>query len=214
MIKISVLTPSIRPEGLKIVQECLARQTFKEFEWLTEIGIPGNGHSLNADYNRMLRRAKGELMVSYQDFLKIPDDGLERFWKAYQENPRTFYTAPMGKVDSYDQELARWDWRNYNVFKMKSSNWEIDWGSAPISALKEIGGFDEELDKYWSCDNVNVAFRAELAGYTFDNLIDNKAIALDHDKTQEHPFRKNFKPEFNDMRMKLFAEGLKIDYLS
>ena len=33
-MKISVITPSIRPEGLKILQECLAQQTFKDFEWL------------------------------------------------------------------------------------------------------------------------------------------------------------------------------------
>src|ERR1035437_8527622 len=84
-MKISVITPSIRCEGLKIVQQSLEKQTFQDFEWLTEIGIPGRGHDLNAAYNRMLRRAKGELIVSLQDFIKAPPQYLQKFWDAYQK---------------------------------------------------------------------------------------------------------------------------------
>ena len=47
------------------------------------------------------------------------------------------------------------------------------------------------------------------------NVFDNPAIAYDHDAFSEHPFRKDFNPQFNDYRMRLVEMGeLKIDYLS
>ncbi len=216
-VLITVATPSIRPEGLKVVQESLERQTFKDFEWCVELGIPGKGHDLNAAYNRILRRAKGELFVSLQDWTKILDDGLERFWKAYQENPRTFFTAPHGKT--LDWKTQEWDWRagtnkEGDIQPCNWNCWEIDWGCAPLSALKEIGGFDEALDQYWSCDNVSVGKRAQLAGYHFANLHTNPAVGLNHNKITSHPFAHRFNPEFNNERMKQIEMGeLKIDYV-
>ncbi len=220
-IKISVLTPSIRPEGLKVVQESLAKQSFKDFEWLVEVGVPGQGHDLNAAYNRMLKRAKGELIVSVQDYINMPADYLQKFWDAYQKHPKTFFTAPVGKVDNLDfKGSIKWDWRSrtegnvpMDIVDSRWDCWEIDSGCAPLSALKEIGGFDEELDLHWSCDNVNVGCRADLAGYTFKNLVHNPVIAYDHDAHIPHPFRANFKPIFNNMRMDEFRQGLKINYL-
>lgn len=212
-MKISVLTPTIRPEGLEITQACLGQQTFDDFEWLVEIGIPPK-HDLNAAYNRMLKRAQGELIVSLQDYIKVTPDYLEKFWRAHEENPRTFFTAPVGKVDNLEfKPPARWDWRAYQDAKPDWRCWEIDSGCAPKSALFEIGGFDEELDKHWSCDNVNVACRADIAGYEFANLFDNPGIAYDHDAFIEHPFRKRYNQSFNTKRMAMFRGGMKIDYL-
>ncbi len=34
MPMISVLTPSLRPEGLLMVQDCLEKQSYQDFEWL------------------------------------------------------------------------------------------------------------------------------------------------------------------------------------
>lgn len=201
------------------MQECLAKQTFKDFEWLVEVGVPETGHDLNAAFNRMLKRAKGELVVFYEDYTKILDDGLERFWKAHQEHPKTFFTAPLGKVRQWGDKPT-WDWRSYkqdnsqtDYTDCKWNTCEMDWGAAPLSALKEIGGFDEELDKHWSCDNVNVGCRADLAGYKFKCVFTNPAIALDHDAFIKHPFRANFKPTFNNQRMEEFRRGKKINYL-
>lgn len=207
-MKISVLTPSIRPEGLKITQEGLARQSFKDFEWLQEVSIPGNGHDLNAAYNRMLRRARGELIVSLQDFIKIPEDYLQKFWDCYQEHPRAFITAPVGKVDNLDYTPpAKWDWRAYaDVTRPKWDCWEIDSGAAPLEALKAIGGFDEVLDQWWSFDNVSVGKRAELAGYEFFNLFNNPSIAYDHDVFIKHPFRGNERPLKVKLRMEQYEE--------
>lgn len=214
MISISVCTPSIRPEGLAIVQKSLASQTFKDFEWLVELGVPGQGHDLNAAYNRMLRRAKGELIVSLQDFIKAPPEYLQKFWDAYKADPKKFYTAPVGKVDTLDYTgPIKWDWRAYADAVPTWRHWEIDSGCAPLAALKEIGGFDEELDKAWSCDNVNTGFRADLAGYTFGNVFNNSVIVYDHDAHISHPFRERFDPALNSERMEQFKLGLKIHYV-
>lgn len=162
----------------------------------------------------MLRRAKGELIVSYQDFIKIKDDGLERFWKAYQENKDTFFTAPVGKTNKTDfTGNPKWDWRKHPESRMDWTMWEIDWGCAPLSALKQIGGFDEELDKFWSFDNVNVGCRADLAGFKFGCIKDNEAVAYDHDAFIQHPFRAKYNPSFHNERLELFRHGYKLSYI-
>lgn len=212
-MKISVITPSIRPEGLKPNQEALASQGFDDFEWLVEMGIPNRGHDLNAAFNRMLKRAKGELIVFMEDWTKCTTDGLQRFWDAYQSEPEIFWTAPLGKT--LDWKQITWDGRAYaDASDIPHQNWEIDWGAAPKDALFKTGGFDEELDQYWSCDNLSVAFRAKLLGYKFKNLFNNPAVAFDHDANTPHPFRSKFNPEFNTNRMREVEMGnLTIDYL-
>ena len=68
--KISVITPTIRPAGLAILRKCLLEQTFTSFEWLVDINYTGK-HDLNASYNRLIKRAKGELIVSLQDYIYL-----------------------------------------------------------------------------------------------------------------------------------------------
>lgn len=214
-MKISVVTPSIRPLGLDIVRTGLLKQTFKDFEWLVEIGL--DKHDLNAAYNRALKRAKGELVVSLQDYILIQPNYLQKWWDAYQENPDTFMTAPVGKVDNLNYSLpAVWDWRAYrndetkNIRPCEWNTWEIDNGAAPLKALKAIGGFDEALDGVWSSDNVNVGCRAQLAGYEFKCLFDNPVLAYDHDAFIKHPFRDSFDGTLNTKRMAMFRGGMKL----
>lgn len=217
-MKITVVTPSIRPLGLNIVRTGLLKQSFKEFEWLVEIGL--EKHDLNAAYNRMLKRAKGELIVSLQDYILIQPDFLQKWWDAYQANPNTFMTAPVGKVDNLNYSLpAVWDWRAYrndetkNIRPCEWNCWEIDNGAAPLKALKALGGFDEALDGHWSADNVNVGCRALLAGYEFKCLFNNPALAYDHDATIPHPFRASFDGSFNNKRMAMFKGGMTLPAL-
>lgn len=217
-IKISIITPSIRPEGLKIVQESLAQQSFTDFEWLVEIGLKKE-HDLNKAFNKMIRRAQGELLVFYQDYIKIEKDGLEKMWQAYRTYDNCLITCPIGKVTDFNNSPA-WDWRKYDVGNNTNYKdcewyeWEIDWACAPKDALFKIGGFDETLDgDKWSCDNVNVGRRAYLAGYKFKVYMDNPAIALDHDKFEKHPFRHNYDPKHNNQRMNEFETKYKLDFL-
>lgn len=212
MVKISVLTPTLRPNGLKIIQESLKAQTFQDFEWIVDINYTGK-HDLNASYNRLIKRASGKLIVSLQDYIKIEPDALQKLWDAYQKDKDVFFTCPVGKVDNENYEgTPKWDWR-VNNDTMEWNAWEIDFGACPKEALYKIGGFDEELDSYWSMDNVNVGLRASLAGYKFKCLPKIRGVAFDHDSFIEHPFRKNYEPIHCNMRMDEFRMGLKIDYL-
>src|SRR5258708_20814613 len=145
--RITVVTPSIRPEGLAITQKCLSEQTFKDFEWCVEIGIPEQGHDLNKSYNRMLKRAKGELIVSLQDYIRVGRDYLQKMWDMHIEKPNAFITAPVGKVQNLEfTPPATWDWRAYTEGKHEKwikgqwDCWEIDSGAAPKEALFKIGG--------------------------------------------------------------------------
>ena len=208
---VSVLTPSVRPLGLEVTRTSLLAQTFTSFEWLVEINCTGK-HDFNAAMNRMLRRAKGTLVVSIQDYIKAPPDYLQKFWDAHLKKPTTFFTAPVGKVDDLDNPKdIRWDWRAHSdIATIRDDCWEIDSAAAPLSALKEIGGFDEYLDQWWSSDNVSVGKRAALAGYPLELLFTNPSIAYDHDAHQKHPFRGNERPERVSLRMKEYEAGLKL----
>ena len=220
-IKISVICPTIRPRGLEIIQECLAKQTFQEFEFLVEVGIPERGHDLNAAFNRMIRRAKGELLVFWQDYVKAPDDALEKWWKAYQKHQDTLMTAPLGKVDNYGDKEIRWDWRAWKQNEKQTDftdclprSFEIDWGAAPKKAIYDIGGFDEEADFHWSGDNVLVAIRADMKGWKFACFFTNPAIVWDHDAHMKHPFRERYNTNFLNDRINAYKAGLEVDYLS
>jgi hypothetical protein len=212
--KITVMTCSIRPKGLEIVRESLLAQTFRDFEWVVELNWTGK-HDLNEADNRCIKRAKGELLVSIQDYTKIEPDALQRLWEAYQEDKQAFFTCPVGKVDNLEfTGEPKWDWRVNPNAEVDWRMWEMDFGACPTKAMFEIGGFDEEIDGTWAGCNVNVGCRADLAGYKFICLPDIRGIAYDHDAFMPHPFRKDFKPLINNMRMDEFRNGLKINYLT
>ena len=222
MIKCSILTPTIRSESLPLMAEALKKQTmpFSEFEWLIDVNISGE-HDLNASFNKLIKRSKGELCIFLEDYTKILPDGLERFWKAYQENPDTCFTAPLGKVDKFGVgDSPRWDWR---VNKQRADqtdytdcSWntcELDWGAIPRKILYDIGGFDERLDQFWSMDNVSVGKRADLLGYKFKCVFTNPAVAIDHDKFIKHPFRERFNPREVNQIMNEYHDNPHLDYL-
>lgn len=215
MVKISVLTPTIRGnEGLKRPLISLRNQTFKDFEWLVEKHNPKDPPDFNAAMNRLVDRAHGELIVFLQDYIKINQYGLARFWAAYEATPSTFFTAPVGKTKD-DREVA-WDWRKHRLaldgcdFK----EWEIDWACAPKSAIIGIGGFDEELDKHWGFDNVNIGMRATMAGHQVKNLPENEAVALDHNFFKPHPYQSLRNPAFHNARLQEIKMGLQIVWTS
>ena len=218
MPQISILSPTIRGlQALRPIEQSLRDQTLQSFEWLIEIG-DGRTHSLNRDFNAMLRRARGELVVFVEDFLWFPQDGLQKFYDAYKASPRYFFTAPVPKAQSYNDlgKQMRWcgqvveEWRSARGGMIDWRHFEIDWGAAPLQALKDLGGFDEYMDEAWSNDSSNLAFRAHLAGWLFWNLKDNPAMGLNHDAIWAHPFRHKHDPERADRRNTEFEKGLKL----
>lgn len=194
--------------GLVVTQKSLENQTFKDFEWLVEPGLVSHGNDLNQAYNRALRRAKGELIISLQDNISIAPDTLQRCWDYYKEHPRRFVTFPVSQGDE-----STWDWRkNGDEQKMKFTDWECDFGMAPLKALKAIGGFDEHLDSLtWGYDNVNVGLRAEMSGY---EIWVNPNILAFGDQHERKTFRDKQRPFLHNDRLDQIRNGLKLPVLS
>ena len=208
---VSVLTPSIRPKGLEITQQCLKNQTYQDFQWIVEIGL-GNKHDFNQAMNRMIKRANGKIIIILQDYIKVEPDFIEKCVKACDKE--TMFTCPVGKTDKEDYSgTPKWDWRNNHNAQMDWRMWEIDAGFCHRDILLAVGGFDERLDQWWSMDNVSVGKRADIMGYKFKCLIDNKCIAYDHDAFIEHPFRKDYKPVMVNMIMEEYDKNPTLDYL-
>ena len=211
-VKITVITPTIRIEGLEIVQKSLESQTFQDFEWLIEYTFKGHGNDLNAAYNRAIKRARGELLVSWQDFIRIPNDGLEKMWQHYQDNP-AFYTYPVSKQRMNGS--IKDDWRSHrDNSKIPFTEWEIDLGAAPKQWMYEVGGFDEHLDEHtWTFDVVNVGLRAQLNNKPLLLNTEVHGLALDHDEFIEHPFRGDVNPEFHNKRLDDIRKGNFVSFL-
>jgi len=135
-MKISVITPSVRPEGLRIVAKCLNNQTFTDFEWLIgapqELFIPidrrighdfeyifvpepekriGDYYNLNKCWNSLFKASSGELLVSIVDMLWFPADTLQRLWSHFEVNPKACIGAignQYSKVENGKPEHQIW----------------------------------------------------------------------------------------------------------
>src|SRR4051812_10899628 len=97
-MKVTIITPTVRKEGLDVINRSLSKQTHRDWTWL--IGskfdpeqpaaswIVDNfvdGYwSLNRMYNKLIRAVDTELVISWQDWISIPPDGLEKFIKNYE----------------------------------------------------------------------------------------------------------------------------------
>lgn len=191
---ISVLTPSIRPEYLHITQECLEKQTFTDFEWLTEIGLRNRGFTLPSDLNKMLKRAKGDRIVMLQDCIRIEDNALALINKL----PNEMYTFPVGQTMDFENQ-PEWDWRATFTGELLGPHyWEADFACAPTQAFFDVGGYDEDFNNGWSWDNVEVARRIARTGRRFFCERGIVGVALQHDKLRPHPFRRTL--ESNEKR--------------
>lgn len=202
---ISVISPSIRPEGLAVVFGTLKKQELNgiTFEWLPRLSIPGKKPDLAYQMNCALKEAKGELVVFLQDWIKINPRGLQSFWDAYIKEPEYCLTSPVGKIkeierfagfevsdDALGNKNIHWDWRAHREFEdLEYHMWEIDWGCGPKDIMLKAGLFDESFDDGFGWENVDLAYRIEKAGGKFACLKDNLSVAYDHDFNIEHPFK-------------------------
>lgn len=198
---ISILTPTIRKEGLGIVAKALRRQTFQDFEWL--VGSPfevdfatwvkddfeGGFWTLNRIYNRLISTSKGELIISWQDFTYADPDTLEKFWNLYKAEPNVLVSAVGNKYEQVYPERKGLVWKDpretdkYGTYYPCFWN-DIEWNlcSIPRKALYDVGGFDEELDfRGYGMDGYGVNERINtLGGYDFKLNQTIKSYSLTH----------------------------------
>lgn len=134
--------------------------------------------NLNAATNEGLRQVDSDYVIFYQDFIELPEDCFEKLLALADD--KTFVTTCTPNYDGSD------DGRYLGVDgprPCRPAEWEINVAIAPMKALRELGGFEEELDLGWSWDNVNVAERAALLGYKFAIDESNRPKLLPHEMT-------------------------------
>lgn len=196
--KISVITCTVRPEGLKLVEKSLNRQTFQDFEFIVQgkdkPTPEGYAWTLNHDYNVAIKKAKANLIVSWQDYTYAGPDTLEKFYTHFQQHPNYLVGAVGNKYQS--EEFLVETWHDPRMRTDQGSFYpcyfsDIEWNlaSIPSKAIFDVGGFDESLDKYFGMDAFSVNERiAMIGGYDFylDQTI--KSYSLEHgrfDKWEE-----------------------------
>jgi glycosyltransferase involved in cell wall biosynthesis len=220
---VTVITPTIREGFWRIMSENLANQTYKNIEWIIVDDYATDRRAIaekyakqyNLDikylrgektrfYNRRCglvaannmgwKNAKGELLVWLQDFILMPDNGIEQLVTIYNHNP----DALIAPVDIYydcepailgDKEdwwalknvLTKETWRNSRVKNqgMRESenpfDWEANYGAIPKHILDKLNGFWSFMDDGLGFDNTEVTFRALKLGYKL--IIDDTNIA-------------------------------------
>ena len=202
---ISVITPTRRPEGLKLVEKALKRQTFRDFEWIVvapcEVSIKGfnidqllsdppkkegNYWTVYAGYNKAVKQSKGELVVSWQDWTYADPDALQRFWDHYQAEPKTLVTGVGNKYTEDTFTVVSWkDPRERGDLGSSYPCYhnDIEWNfcAVPKASIYSVGGFDEYFDKYSSLCGLDVLSRLNFQGgwnFKIDQSI--KSYSLEH----------------------------------
>lgn len=206
---ISVITPTVRKDGLEIVKKCLRRQEFTDYEWIVASPFEYDGcdiwlkdpprekgdfWTLCKAWNNAYAHASGELVVNIQDLIWFDPTTLSRFWTHYQTNPRALVGAighQYNDVDEYGkpQHIVWTDprWRGDISFqKVPPSEMEMTLCSIPKQALIECGGIDEIYDKCNAAQEKEMCFRLRELGWEMylDHTIEYRAIH--HDRLTEN----------------------------
>ncbi|MDE2098566.1 MAG: glycosyltransferase [Patescibacteria group bacterium] len=190
MPKISLICVTNRKHFEDVLFDDVARQTFQDFEVIIaddncESNEPthlwfkprqkneGDVWNLNKAYNDCLDRATGELLVFLQDFIWIPDEGLKKFWDAYQKHPNALVTGVGHKALNGLEGVSEPDRRmespkqGLDYCDPMIVPWELNWASCPRKIMPR---FNEEMDRFYGGENLWIQKAAILRGA--DMMID------------------------------------------
>lgn len=185
---------------LLIVEKCLKRQTMKDFEWL--VGSPedygfgtfvkeppkrkGDYYNLNKCWNSLFRQSKGQLIISIVDGLWFPPDTLEKLWNHYLVNPKSCITTIGHQYDKIENgKPEHMVWRDPRArtdlgtfYEVGHSEMELCIASFPRQAVIDVGGVDEEFDRFAALSEKEMMARMYKAGYKtyVDQSIEYRAI--------------------------------------
>lgn len=200
---ISVITPTARPELLPIIEKCLKRQDFEDWEWIIvspkEINTvtptlllkdppkePDDFWTLCKGWNKAYANAKGDLIVNIQDGIWFPPDILSKYWFHFINKPRILISAIGHQYDQFD-ELGMPIHKVWHDPRSKTgvtfeevppSEMEMVMCSIPRQALEECGGIDEEYDKVNGAQEKEMCWRLNKMNWDFfiDHTIEYRAI--------------------------------------
>lgn len=204
-MKVSIVTPTIRKEGLNILRRCVSCQTYKPIEWL--VGSPfdpeisfatwvkddfkGGYWTLNRIYNKLFAQATGDIIVTWQDFIWAPRDGIEKFVDALSEMGEKSVVSGVG--DQYERinelgqpEVKIWSdprksLKHGSFYECYPNDAEWNWCAFPKKAVYDIGGMDEGLDFLgYGGDQLQAVERMDALGYKFYLDQTNESFTLRH----------------------------------
>ena len=206
-MKITVVTPTIRKEGLDVVKKALKAQSFTEYEWLIGSSFDPeieeaiwvkddfkDGYwTLNRIYNRLFEHARGELIVSLQDWIWVQKDGLEKFWTNYEATEKKAVISGVG--DQYERlnkwgkpEIKIWsdprkNLENGSFYECYPNDAEWNWCAIPMQAIIDAGGMDEGLDFLgYGGDQLQISTRIDELGYKFFLDQTNESFTVRHSR--------------------------------
>ena len=154
----------------------------------------GDVYSLNKAMNAGIKESQGELLIRIDDSIWFPPDALSKFWFHYKNNPMSCVS---GVGDQYDQlddngKPSHQVWIDPRkrsdlggFYEVKPEDWETNYASFPKVLIEEIGGWDEEMDKYYAWDNVAVAYRLDKIGAKFFLDQNNESFSYQHGRNQD-----------------------------
>jgi hypothetical protein len=228
---LSILTVSKRTGWYEQAYDSLARQRI-ELEWvivqeglttadeyvshtthgmtIKMLAAPPKTRSsnLNKSLNHGLKFCSNEYVVFYQDFIVLEDDCLIKLIDLVDDNT---FVGTVTKNEPGKPEDMRYLGADCPR-PCRPDEWEANVAIAPMKAMLELGGFDEEYDDGWSWDNVGLADRAAMLGYKFILDESNRPQLLHHKKETDMPTN----GEFHAQRMREIQAGdrpIKCQYL-
>ena len=232
-VKLTVYTPTIRRGWWNLMADNLSKQLYRNFEWIIIDDYPQDRSHIAKEYadkykldikylrgkprkvkrtyalcnanNTVLEAATGDVIVFLQDFILIPEDGLEQIANMHRKNPDCLlalpdmYYAPSIKPDKEKEdwfdgktdiigEFIRKNIRLQNLglrFTENPMDFEQNYGAIPTKIARELGGWHEFFDEGLGWDNTDIAWRALQKGYKILLDENNVAVCIDHWKTLE-----------------------------
>lgn len=222
---VSVITPTIRGGFFNLMADNLSKQTYKNFEWIivddykedrSEIAQKyAQKYNLNIKYirgdkargqysgtfglvranNKAWKKAEGELLVWLQDFVLIPERGIEDLVTLYNHNPNSLLAPTDTYYHCINPDLTNTeDWFNGKVDVLTGPSWanirtknlgirktdnafdfELNYAGIPRTLLETLNGFWEFYDNGLGYDNTDLAYRTLQLG--FDIIIDDTNVA-------------------------------------
>ena len=234
---ISVITPTVRPDGLDIVHQSLLKQTYPNWEWL--IGSTFDPHikesrwikddfsggmwTLNRIYNKLVKQAHGKIIVSLQDNIYITPDGLQKFADALDLMGEIIIS---GVGDQYERlndygkpEIKIWADPRKNTkygsfYECYPQDIEWNYCALPKRLIVDSGGFDEEMDmRCRGVDAFQLMQRLDGLGYKSYLDQDNESFTIRHDRSNyggEDAWNKShglFNGEYEKRKQELIKHG-------
>lgn len=245
---ISVLTPTTRPEAMWLVAQALGEQEFRDFEWIISspdkkvntvprrwdnsipikfLADPPKPEkafwTLNRAYNKLIKEAKGDLIVSLQDATYVKPDALSKFAYYFKNGYENFLIAGTGhKYEDKTWRKVVWQdpRRRLDQKTFYPCMWmDIEWNfcSAPKKAIYDVGGFDEKLDELgFGMDGYSINERVnDLGGYDFALDQTNESFSVTHGRLEGWDENNLLDGGYNDRRRELKEVGQwpKLPYL-